>query len=428
MRRKTFCIAASCILALAGLLPVFSSGVSPASMEKDLYSFTGGSDGAYPRSDLTIDSAGNLYGTTSDGGAGTACTGGCGTVFELKRVANGWKEEILYSFAGCTDGALPEAGVIFDNAGSLYGTTASGGGESSGTVFKLAPNSHGGWTETVIYSFSFNGSSGVYPLTDLVLDAKSNLFGTTSQGGTGCNGNGCGTVFELSPQSNGSWKETTIHAFTGPPDGAIPSAGLVLGSMGNLYGMTQDGGTAPCDRYALLPGCGTIYKLTPNSGGGWTEMVMYNFIRGGGRGVYPSGGLLLDKTDRLVGTTRSGGDGIGTIFRLYDSQKASWQQNVLHRFWGGQIDGWYPVGRLVTDTNGDLFGVTLAAGTNDDGVVFELVNLAGRWEERILYNFASGSTGTTPQGGLVLDSQGHLYGTTPTGGTAKFGTIYEIAP
>jgi uncharacterized repeat protein (TIGR03803 family) len=428
MRRKSSWIAASCIVAVAGFLPVISTGASPASTETVLYSFTGGNDGAHPRSDLTIDNAGNLYGTTSSGGTGTACGGGCGTVFVLKRSAKDWKEEVLYSFAGGKDGAIPEAGVTFDNSGNLYGTTTIGGSQNSGTVFKLVPNSLGGWTETVIYSFSFSGSSGANPAADLILDAKNNLYSTTPVGGTGCNGNGCGTVFELSPLSNGSWKETTIHAFMGAPDGAIPSSGLVLGSRGDLYGMTQYGGTAPCDLHTLLPGCGTIYKLTPNSGGGWTETVMYNFIRGGGRGIYPSGGLLLDPAGHLIGTTRSGGDGIGAIFKLYDSPKAGWQQNVLHRFWGGHIDGWYPIARLVSDVNGNLFGVTLAAGTNDDGVVFELIRLGGRWKERILYNFASGSTGTTPQGGLVLDSQGHIYGTTPTGGTGSLGTIYEITP
>lgn len=236
MRPRNFWIAAGCVLVVIGLRPVFSSGASPAGKEKVIYSFTGGADGGQPLSDLIIDGAGNLYGTTSRGGTGAACGNtGCGTVFELKRTKDGWHEQVLYNFTGKSDGGIPQTGLIFDGAGNLYGTTPV-------NVFELSRNAHGGWAETVLYAFNY--SDGVSPAGDLAFDAKGNLFGANSQGGSGggCNENGCGTVFELMPQGGGSWTETTLHKFwPSSSDGGIPSSGVVLDS-GNIYGMTLYGG------------------------------------------------------------------------------------------------------------------------------------------------------------------------------------------
>ena len=184
MRRINFVLAASCIVAATALLLALASGAEkpaaakPAS-EKIIYSFTGGSDGANPQSDLILDGAGNLYGTTSQGGVG--CNGqGCGTVFELKRTQDGWKEEVLYRFNGGTDGASPAAGVIFDNAGTLYGTTSFGGdGYGGGTVFRMTLKPTGGWTESVIYTFHLNDKAGNHPAADLAIDAHGSLYGTT---------------------------------------------------------------------------------------------------------------------------------------------------------------------------------------------------------------------------------------------------------
>jgi uncharacterized repeat protein (TIGR03803 family) len=333
MRRKSFWIAASCILAVVGLRPVFSSSASPGSREKVIYAFTGGADGGSPLSDLTIGSAGNLYGTTSHGGIATTCVS-CGTVFELKRPNDGWKEQVLYSFAGGNDGAGPAAGVIFDKAGNLYGTTEGGGSGDSGTVFKLTPNSRGGWTETVIYSFAYNGSAGQYPAVDLSFDVQGNIYGTTPQGASngGCSEWGCGALFELTPRSDGSWTETTIHVFTDTGgDGAIPSSEVVLDSAGNVYGTTKSGGTGSCllEDHPFDPtlGCGTIYRATQGSGGAWTETVLYNFVRGGGFGVFPSGGVLFDNANHLFGVTLAGGDGLGAAFELRDLQSKGWVAN-----------------------------------------------------------------------------------------------------
>jgi hypothetical protein len=242
MRQKVFWVAARCILALAGLLPVFSSGASPASKEKVIYSFQGGSDGSAPMSDLTLDAAGNLYGTTVSGGTGTACQAGCGTVFELTRELSGWKKHVLYNFAGGTDAAYPGGGVIFDVAGNLYGV-ADGGKNFGGTAFKLAPDIHGEWRETVIYNFECCAS----PQGDLVFDSSGNLYGTTPTGvGGTCFDEGCGAVFKLSPHADGTWTETTLYSFTDVPDAGVPSGGVVVDPVGNVYGLTTYGGSSIC--------------------------------------------------------------------------------------------------------------------------------------------------------------------------------------
>jgi len=449
MRRKHCWIGGIGILALLAVLPVISSGApsankgskAPAATEKLLYSFTGGTDGANPMSGLVLDSAGNLYGTTSNGGTVRLCGGGgCGTVFELKRTQNGWQEQVLHSFQGGNDGASPQAGLIFDAAGNLYGTTRLAGTSGLGTVFKLAPNGKGGWTESILYSFG----AGANPASDLVFDTNGNMYGTTLSGGiASCFlGTGCGTVFELIKQSDGSWTGSTIYEFTGPPnDGEIPSSGVTIDSSGNLYGTTVAGGSGQCD-LAYNPGCGVAYKLTPDGKGNWTETVLFNFARGNGFAVIPSSGLLVDQAgDRLVGTTLHGGDGVGTVFVLKQSKDLLWKQDVLHRFYESQ-DGFYPVGQLTKDGNGNLFGVTWAGGgvTNQgfgNGMVFELEpSTMGVWKETIVYAFAGGTDAWDPQAGVALDNLGHLYGTTLRGGTGTLcsqavygcGTVYEITP
>ena len=429
MRKRDFWIAASCILAGLGLFPLFSSGASPASTEKVLYSFAGGTDGENPSSDLTLDSEGNLYGTTTYGGEVTCVYHGetfpgCGTVFELKRTADGWSEQILYRFninGNSSGGALPAAGVIFDKAGNLYGTTEGIPNEcGQGNVFELTPNSQGAWTETVLYSFTCEGG-GYNPATDLVFDDKGDLFGTAGN-----------IVFELLPRADGSWEEVTLHTFTGKPDGAIFSSGVLLDSQGHVYGMTQSGGTGTCMYNRKTFGCGIVYELIPSAEGAghWAENVVYNFARGGGFAVNPSGGLILDRPGHLFITTAAGGDGLGTVAELTRSQKG-WEQSVLYRFYGGP-DGNQPAGRLVINA-GVGFGVTNRGGTNGLGTVFGLKGLdTGGWKAGVLYSFAGGSDARNPTTGLVSDSQGNLYGTTIAGGVQGCyegcGTVYEVTP
>jgi uncharacterized repeat protein (TIGR03803 family) len=423
------------ILALLALLPVISSGAPPASkakppsaQEKVLYTFTGGPDGGNPMSDLVFDTAGNLYGTTSAGGSSTLCGWGCGTAFELKRTQTGWEERVLHSFGNNqNDGQLPEAGMIFDSSGNLYGTTREGDGTSRyGTVFKLAPKGKGGWTESIIYSFP----DVALPVSDLIFDAQGNLYGTTPYNGSG-GGDGYGTVFELIRHPDGSWTESTLYQFAGPPgDGANPSSGVVFDSAGNLYGLTLAGGSNHCEYY----GCGIAYKLTPDGKGNWKESVLFNFARGSGFAVIPSAGLLVDG-DRVVGTTVQGGDGVGTVFVLNQPKHGEWKQDVVHRFYDN-LDGSAPLGQLTRDSHGNLFGATLLGGPGRNGMIFELgIQEKGPWKEIILYDFAGRTDGANPYAGVVLDNQGHLYGTTYRGGTGTLcegtgncGTVYEITP
>jgi hypothetical protein len=428
MRQKVFYITTSFILAIVGLRPVFSSSTPPAAHYKVIYSFQGGNDGEGP-SDLTMDPEGNLYGTTALGGEAQGCVyfgyswPGCGTVYELKRTADGRKEEILYRFNAKGDnvgGALPDAGVIFDKAGNIYGTTAGNPNNCEGNVFKLAPDSHGGWTETVLYTFTC--SNGYNPDTDLVFDAQGNLFGTAQD-----------EVFELMPQPSGTWRKVTLHTFRGAPDGAVLSSGVVLDSSGNIWGTTRSGGTRRCEDAPGTAGCGIVYKLTPAAGGKWNETVAYEFARGGGRAVTPSRGFRLGSAGHsFFGTSLAGGDGMGAVFELTQSQKG-WEQNVLYRFIG-YPDGEFPIGQLEVNSAGALFGVTYRGGKAGYGILFEVASSKrNEPREKVLHTFAGGTDGAYPYAGVISDSQGHLYGTAGGGngtacGTYGCGTVYEVTP
>jgi uncharacterized repeat protein (TIGR03803 family) len=281
--------------------------------EKVLYSFNSdGIDGNYPSGGLVFDTAGNLYGTTAAGGTASACgSNGCGTVFELTPAANGkWTEKVLHSFDCNTEGCGPVAGLIFDKAGNLYGTTFYNGAHFAGTVFELTPGSNGQWTEKVLSNFD---QAGDQPAAGLIFDKAGNLYGTTSGGGA----HFAGTVFELAPGSNGQWTEKVLYNFANSSsDGASPYAGLIFDAAGNLYGTTEGGGIGSgCPPFGL---CGTIFELTPGSNGQWTEQVLHTFDSSGKDGWSPQAGLIFDKAGNLYGTTRQGGVTVkgGTVFRL----------------------------------------------------------------------------------------------------------------
>lgn len=393
---------------------------------KVIHTFSG-TDGGLPQGTLIIDKAGNLFGTVSGGGLYFG-----GTVFELSPDGNGnWTETILYNFHGNSDGGGPSAGVVMDSEGNLFGTTQQGGvrnGNCSvgcGVVFELSPGSSG-WIYKRLYSFK-GVPDGAFPDGELVSDSAGNLYGVTSGGGSidGCF-QGCGTVFEL-VKANG-WQEQLLHTF--PiwtfTDGQYPSGKLALDKRGNLYGTTLVGGSI---------GYGTIYEMTP-SNGTWTENVIYSFCTLGDceDGNQPSAGVI-DINGQLYGTAAMGGGNgyYGTVFELKEFG-AKWFEKS---FALDITDGAKPLAPVINH-GGALYGVTSQGGIQNttcladptgNGVVFKLAIVNSVVEETVLYEFNGGSDGCEPIGGLVSDASGNLYGTTFLGGgTGNAGTVFEVTP
>ena len=433
MKYKKFLGAASAALMIVIILTlVLTPSALAVSKYKTLHKFTGGKDGGAPYASLIFDQAGNLYGTTTFGGNLSCNSGyGCGVVFKLApKAGGGWTESVLYRFNGGIDGGFPYAGLIFDQAGNLYGTTSLGGnlscgylGSGCGVVFTLTPNSDGSWTESVLYSFT-GGSDGENPQSSLIFDSLGNLYGTTPEGGAG----GRGTVFELAPKVGGGWEESVLYTFCPGAkcaDGEDPLASLIFDQAGNLYGTTYAGGNSNNK--------GTVFTLTPNSGGSWSESVLYSFCptKPCRDGNNPYAGLTLDPAGNLYSTTLSGGaSGKGAVFKLAPTSGGSWSESVLYSFSGGE-DGGGPIAGLVLDTAGNLYGSGYFGGIVDPscvvgcGIVFKLApNSTGKWKETVLHTFL-GHPGARPRANLIFDGTGNLYGT--TSGTGS-GTVFEITP
>lgn len=311
-----------------------------------------------------------------------------------------WNQSVIYQFQGGTDGDGPIGTIVFDQAGNLYGATTGGGiGAcvfSCGTVFQLTPPANNGdpWTETVLYTFkSYLTGDGNIPSGGLVMDGQDNLYGVTSYGGTGnctlAGGSyGCGTVYELSPpaQPGGAWTETIIYSFPTAEQGYFPQGDLVLDSQGNLYGATQFGGGLgdTCDPF--YPNCGTIFELSPpKPGGPWTEQVLHSFAGSGGGavigdGAMPVGSLIPDAKGNLYGVTLVGGYGIGscagacgTVFELVrpTNEGDPWTEKILHAF--QKTDGASPLAGLTFDKHGNLYGTASIGPPNlENGLIFEL--------------------------------------------------------
>jgi uncharacterized repeat protein (TIGR03803 family) len=283
--------------------------------EKVLYSFGYSPDGSDPEAGLVFDKYGNLYGTTFFGG-----TKDSGTVFELMRGNGKWTEKILYNFAGYKNGGNPRFPVILDKAGNLYGTIVEGGAYGDGLVFELVLDK-GRWTQKWLHSFNHDGKDGIGP-GPVIVDNVGNLYGTTANGGadtSGCNGYGCGTVFELM-HNNSKWTEKVLHSFDGK-DGHGSETNVIFDNVGNLYGTTYEGGTdsSGCNGF----GCGTVFELTPNNGK-WTEKLLHSF-GSTPDGAQPSGNLIRDAAGNVYGTTEAGGanssfcfsnGGCGTVFEV----------------------------------------------------------------------------------------------------------------
>lgn len=329
------------------------------------------------------------------------------------------KLTILYSFHDYSDGAYPISSLVRDPAGNFYGTTDEGGytgggcyWRGCGTIFKVDSAGH----KATLHSFGRYGGDAVFPYDGLIRDAAGNLYGTAQAGGTWDEG----AVFKL----DSAGKETLIHSFSGKDggEGQMPKGSLVGDPAGNLYGVTAQGGGAGCFR-----GCGTVYKI--DAGG--TATVLHSF-QGAPDGAYPQGSLVRDRAGNLYGTTLYGGNGpcgyyipgCGTVYRLAPDGTVT----ILHSF-AGPPDGTSPVGGLVRDSAGNLYGITETGGLDSCnnyscGTVFK-IDAAGN--ETILHDFAvEVLDGAGPSGGLVIDSQGNLYGTTHYGGSWDYGTVFKV--
>ena len=397
------------IAALAVALATAIATIAPQPVQAQSYNvilnFTGGRDGGEPEAGLTIDVAGNLYGTANLGGAGY------GTVFKLAYRSSNWTLNPLYSFAGGADGSGTYSRVVFGPDGSLYGVTF--GTESGyGTVFKLQPplsvckTALCPWTETVLYRFT-GGGDGANPEGDLTFNQAGALYGATLAGGEGY-----GVVYALTP-SNGGWTQSVLHSFERGSDGVFPSAGVIFDKSGNLYGTTA---------YGSPHGLGVVYQLTP-SGLGWTENVLYDFL-GGSDGGVPLAGVILDGSGNLYGvTSQDGTGGCGTAFEL-TPMNGSWNFALLYSFGSS---GCGPEASLAFDPAGDLYGTTLSGGANGQGAVFRLTPSNGTWTYTSLHDF-TGADGASPVSNIVFDANGNLYGTASEGGAYGYGVVFQITP
>jgi uncharacterized repeat protein (TIGR03803 family) len=362
--------------------------VDKTGQEKLLYAFPGLADGDFPEAGVIRDSAGNLYGTASYGGASS-----WGVVYRVNKTG---KETVLYSFTGGADGGYPEAGVIRDSAGNLYGTTFFGGAYGYGVVYKVDKTGK----ETVLHSFT-GGADGGYPeYAGVIRDSAGNLYGTAFIGGA--SGNGVVYTVDTADQ------ETVLYNFTGGADGGYPFTGVIRDSVGNLYGTAELGGAS---------GAGVVYKLDTAG----QETVLYSFT-GSADGGYPEyAGVIRDSAGNLYGTTNSGGaSGVGVVYKV----DTKGQQTVLYSF-TGSADGSQPEAGLVRDSAGNLYGTTRYGGASGAGVVYKV---DPKGEETVLYSFTGESDGAYPVAGVIRDSAGNLYGTASFGGTKNSGVVFEVKP
>jgi uncharacterized repeat protein (TIGR03803 family) len=418
MRSKNVLVAINAVLVVV-CTALLMAATHAVAQETVLYNFNGGVTGSEPGSNLILDAAGNLYGTSPRGGATDY-----GVVFELSpQTGGGWTEQVLHSFSNNGhDGILPQGGLIFDAGGNLYGTTSGGGVHKGGTVFELAPATGGGWTESVLHNFGA-GADGSEPYGGLIMDAAGNLYGTTTLGGA----HGDGAAFELSPVTGEGWTEKMLHSFSGTTDGSQPFAGLTFDASGNLYGTALEGGTY---------GDGTVFELTPQSGGQWAGKVLHTFGDANGNGAIayePYGGVVFDQAGNLYGTTYyGGGNGGGTVYELTPSTSGEWKESPVRNF--GGTGGAQPLAGVVIDAAGNLYGTTVNGGNEHTvcdgtgcGVVYELSPVTGGgWTETVLIDF-NYTDGGHPTGTLIFDSAGNICGTTSAGGSGVFGTVFEIA-
>lgn len=396
-------------MAIMFTLVVAAAQAAQAQTFTNLHSFTNSGDGNSPFAGPTMDGAGNIYGVTLYGGAGF------GTAFKLTKRNGNWTLNTLHTFTGGSDGNAPFANVTIGPDGNVYGTTIFGGGgcqnEGCGTVFKLTPPTRVctrtlcPWTETVIYRFSASDTGLSIPYGGVTFDSAGNLYGTTAAGGTfPCNGQGCGVVYKLTP-SGGTWTESVIYNFTGYEDGGFPTATMTIDQAGNLYGTTY---------------YGSVFELV-RSGAGWSEKTLYTF-HDGADGGYPQAGVVFDNAGNLYGATTmvNGNNPGGVIYKLTPSSNG-WTFSVVYTY--TETSGVY--GNVAVDAAGNIYGAALTGGIYQGGSVFKLTNSGGVWNLTDLHDFQGDGW---PEGNVLLDASGNLYGTAIGGGLYGWGAVWEIQP
>jgi uncharacterized repeat protein (TIGR03803 family) len=405
MYRKRSLLAASLAVALLS----FFSTAARGQTYKILHSFGGIGDGSLPNAPMIFDGVGNLYGTTSGGGITSCAPHGCGTMFELSPSRGGsWTESLFDGFSGCPG---PESPLAFDRFGDLFGVC----GSNTSNVFALARGSNG-WTLTLISSL------GAAAMGGMTVDTSGNIYGTTLDGG----GYSQGSVYSVKRITALRWDQITLSSFSCADDGCFPYAVVTPDRFGNLYGTNYSG---PDN------GTGAVFKLTPHRGGvGWAETVLHAFQgsdHGGPDGGNPTAPVIFDSAENMYGSTYYGGAyAVGTVFKMTPNLNGTWTETVLYSFQGGD-DGANPNGSLSMDQQGNLYGETLGGGASNAGVVFKLTRgSGGQWTESILHTFNPLSDGGSPAGGVVLDSAGNIYGTTQYGGPNGFfaGVAFKITP
>ena len=345
-------------------------------------------------------------------------------VAALGAMAVGQTESTLFTFTE-TGNFWPLGGFVEDASGNLYGATKGGGTYGAGTVYEMSPptKSGGSWTEKTLYSFPTFGNGGYIPSSEVIMDAAGNLYGTTWAGGDSvCN---CGTVYELvKPTTGGAWTETVLYNFTAVnEDGRLPNSQMTMGANGTIYGVTQQGGAY---------NSGTIFQLAPGTGGTYTESVLYSFGNLEDADT-PNGPMVMDASGALYGVTSLGGTlGDGAVYKFVPGTNGNpGTETVLYSFGGGKSSSYgdTPVGNLVFDSAGNLYGVTNAGGnSSSDGIVYELSPATGSWTEKVLYTFNKNS-GISPQGGLAWNATSSaLYGTTTNqnGLTTGSGSVFQL--
>ena len=390
------------LLAIITLALTFTVVGAHAQTFRVLHEFNGAvGDGANSHAALVRDTAGNLFGTTFDGGIGE------GTVFKIDGATG--VESVLFTFTPSVSGGFPASPLVQDTAGNLFGIADLGPG-GAGVVFKISQTG----AETLLEAFQGGlGRNARVPSGGILRDRVGNVFGTTLAGGNGTCFLGCGSVYRL--DSAGALH--IRHFFSGGADGSQPFGPLVKDAAGNLFGVAQQGGNLSCSEFPQV-GCGTVFKVAPNG----VFTVLHTFA-GGTDGALPQAGLLIDKSGNLFGSTAVGGTNEnGLVFTI----AADGTYKVLHQFTGK--DGSIPNGGLVADATGNLFGTTQLGGDDSLGTVFELTTAS---QVTILHSFTGLDDGATPMGGVIRDSAGNLFGTASKNfliQPVQGGCVFEITP